>query len=393
VINTSLEHHFERIPEWIAQFCSEREREIDHLCRCSRCILPSTFPFIEFDEHGVCNYCNSYKPIVYRGGDLLQNEMNGLKRSRSAHHDCLIPFSGGRDSSYVLHYVKHELGLRPLAFSYDWGMLTDLARRNQSRMCGALGVEHVLISADIRKKRLNIQKNVSAWLKRPSLGTIPLFMAGDKQYFYYANQLLTQNHLSLSIMGENLLETTRFKTGFCGVRPQFDAEKTYSLTQWGKLQMMMFYAKEFALNPSYINSSLVDTLDAFKSYYVMEHRSINVFDYLKWDEDLVNQTIINGYNWEIDPETTTTWRIGDGTAAFYNYIYWMIAGFTENDTFRSNQIREGTLTRADALKKVMSENQPRWDSIRWYCNVIQMDFLKVIKVIHSMPKLYPTCAE
>jgi len=64
----------------------------------------------------------------------------------------VFPFSGGRDSSYALHYIVKELGLKPIAFSYDWGMLTDLGRRNQARMCGKLGVEHILISADIRKK-------------------------------------------------------------------------------------------------------------------------------------------------------------------------------------------------------------------------------------------------
>lgn len=98
------------------------------------------------------------------------------------------------------------MGLNPIAFSYDWGMLTDLARRNQSRMCAKLGVEHILVSADIRKKRNNIKLNVEAWLHKPHLGTIPLFMAGDKHYFYYNNLIMKQNNIKISIMGENHLE-------------------------------------------------------------------------------------------------------------------------------------------------------------------------------------------
>ena len=94
-----------------------------------------------------------------------------------------------------LHYVAKVLGMKPIAYTYDWGMVTDLARRNISRMCGELGVEHILISADIRKKRENIRKNVSAWLRKPDLGTIPLFMAGDKQFFYYANLLRKQMNI------------------------------------------------------------------------------------------------------------------------------------------------------------------------------------------------------
>ena len=91
------------------------------------------------------------------------------------------------------------------------------------------------------------------------------------------------------------------------------------------------------------------------------------------------------YDWEIDPETPTTWRIGDGTAAFYNFIYWRVAGFTENDTFRSNQIREGQLSREQALSKAMVENIPRWAGLQWYCSTIGLDTERVLRVIAGMP--------
>jgi len=373
----------DELPNDFIDFFSKRKLKIDTLRRCTKCILPETFPFIEFDSKGVCNYCTNYSRLVFKGKSELVSELNAF-RSSNNQPDCLIPFSGGRDSSYVMHYIKKELGMNPIAFSYDWGMVTDIARRNQARMCGELGVEHILISADIRKKRENIRKNVLAWLKKPHLGTIPLFMAGDKQYFYYSNLLMRQNNLSVSIMGENMLETTRFKTGFCGIPPHFDSEHTYSLKMKDKFKMLSFYGKEFITNPAYINSSLLDTLDSFKSYYMMEHRNINLFDYLVWDEKEVDDTLLNTYGWEVDEETPTTWRIGDGTAAFYNYIYYIVAGFTENDTFRSNQIREGAITREEALKKVELENQPRWKAIQWYCNTIQIDWKETIRKINRI---------
>ncbi|MEI6143617.1 MAG: hypothetical protein WCP85_30345 [Mariniphaga sp.] len=386
-INTSLEHSNKKVHHSFIDSCNERKIQIDHLKRCTRCILPETFPYINYDNHGVCNYCNSYNKINYQGEAALMKVANNFRR-KDGKPECLIPFSGGRDSSYALHYVVKELGLKPMAFSYDWGMLTDLGRRNQARMCGELGVEHILISADIRKKRDNIRKNVLAWLKQPNLGTIPLFMAGDKQYFYYANLLMKQNDLDLSILGENSLETTNIKSGFCGIKPKFKKGHTYSLSTADKIKMIAHYGKQYLFNPAYINSSLLDTLDAFKSYYVIPHKNLNIFDYLKWDEGVINNLIINKYDWETDPGTSTTWRIGDGTAAFYNYIYYMVAWFTENDTFRSNQIREGMITRAQALGMVNSENQPRWDSIQWYCDTIGIDFGQTIKTINVIPSLY-----
>jgi hypothetical protein len=386
-INTSLEHTKANVPAQFIQHLKHSRSGIEKIKRCVRCILPETFPFITFNAQGVCNFCLHYKKLDFEGESQFKNLVDRY-RSKTGGPDCLVPFSGGRDSSYVLHYLKKELGLNPLAFSYDWGMLTDLGRRNQARMCGKLGVEHILISADVRKKRSNIKKNVLAWLQKPSLGTVPLFMAGDKQYFYFSNLLLSQNNLHLSILGENMLETTNFKSGFCGIPPKFGSGHTYSLSLNDKLKMLLFYGREYITNPAYLNASLLDTLDAFRSYYVIKHETINMFNYLPWDETTIIKTLRDEYDWEIADDTKTTWRIGDGTASFYNYIYYIVAGFTENDTFRSNQIREGMLTREEGLEKSRIDNEIRWDSIHWYCRTIQIDFERAIKIINSIPKLY-----
>ena len=99
-------------------------------------------------------------------------------------------------------------------------------------------------------------------------------------------------------------------------------------------------------------------------------------------------TIIEEYNWEKAVDTNSTWRIGDGTASFYNYVYTLIAGFSENDTFRSNQIREGSIKRKDALKIAFEENYPRYESLKCYLTVIGLDFESTIKKINQIPKLY-----
>ena len=81
-------------------------------------------------------------------------------------------------------------------------------------------------------------------------------------------------------------------------------------------------------------------------------------------------------------------REGDGTAAFYNYVYQTIAGFTEHDTFRSNQIREGMITRQQAMQLVTVENRPRYANIKWYLDTLDLDFRDVIGVINKQPRLY-----
>jgi len=363
--------------------------KIKKLRRCTKCVLPETFPFINFDSKGVCNYCHNYrlKNQPKPKEDLLR--LVEKYRSKDGSPDCIIPLSGGRDSTYVLHYAKRELGLNPITLTYDWGMVTDLARRNIARICGKLGVENIIVAADIHWKRKNIHDNVKAWLKRPELGMIPLFMSGDKYFYYYANKIKEENNIKLNILGINDLENTDFKVGFAGVSPRFDKERIYSMTLSDKVKLFSYVGSNFLKNPGYLNQSLLDSFGSIISrYFTHKNDYYHLFDYLKWDEKEVESTIIEEYNWERAIDTNSTWRIGDGTASFYNYIYTLVAGFSENDTFRSNMIREGMISREKALELVYEENNPRYNSIKWYLEIIDLNYKEVIKKINNIKPLY-----
>jgi len=369
-------------------FIGKVNAAVSQLRRCTRCILPETFPFIQFDEQGVCNICRSYTPLIWKERDALEEVLSPYRRT-NGQPDCLVPISGGRDSCYGIHYIKKVIGMNPIAYTYDWGMVTDLARRNISRMCGALGIEHVLVSADIRTKRKYIRQNVTAWLKRPSLGTVPLFMAGDKQFFYYASMLKKQMNLGIVLFSMNPLERTDFKVGYCNIDEiNQKQEKHYSLSSFNQMRLSLYYGKEFLLNPAYFNSSLIDSAFAFFSYYGISKDYTTLYEYEKWEEEKINSVLIGQYDWEVAKDTQSTWRIGDGTASFYNYIYYTMGGFCENDTFRSNQIREGMISREEALQIAERDNQPRYDAMQWYCKTIDVDMNEALKRINSAPKVY-----
>jgi asparagine synthetase B (glutamine-hydrolysing) len=357
--------------------------EVGKLRRCQKCLLPESFPGIHITQKS-CSVCDTYVP------QKVVNDLESLdRRLGSANSSVLVSLSGGRDSSYTLHLMSKELKRKVTAFTYDWGMVTDLARRNQSRMCGQLDVEHIIVAADIRRKRSNIRKNVSAWLKRPSLGTIPLFMAGDKHYFYWAEKIKRELSYSNLVMGENKLEKTGFKTRFAGAEQTgSQSNMAYNLSALGKLKMLEFYGRQFAINPGYWNSSLLDTFKGFLSYYALPHRYINVFNFVNWEEQLVDSTL-RQYDWEYSADCATSWRIGDGTAPFYNYIYYVVAGFSENDTLRANQIREGQISLEHAKNLIERDNRPRAESFSWYCEVLGLDAVKIARSINQIPKQYP----
>jgi len=281
--------------------------------RCKRCILPETFPGIEFDKQGVCNYCRSCRPLDFSGRDGEFARLMEEYRGKGARADCILGYSGGRDSSYVLVKLAKDYSMKVLLATYDWGMLSREAQQNWELAKSKLGVEHVVIRPDIERIYRNIRLNIQAWLKKPHLGMVWLFA------YYYLKNVHAKN------------KQRAMKT--CWVR---------------------------------------------------------YFRYFIWDEEEVLETIRRELDWESPPDTSLTWRTDDCTAPFYNYIHHTVAGFTENDTFRSNQVRAGVLSREEALQIVKEENKPRLEAMRDYLESLGLDYEEIKAKIDAIPELYGT---
>ena len=115
---------------------------------CRRCILPDTFPGITFDDLGECSVCRSAgAPIdLTRERDQSQAGMREvIERARGTgrDYDCIVAYSGGKDSSYTLKLMVEEFRLRCLAVTIDNGFLSDQARLNGLAVTAALGVDLV----------------------------------------------------------------------------------------------------------------------------------------------------------------------------------------------------------------------------------------------------------
>lgn len=127
----------------------------DALPKCSRCLLPRQFRFIEYDEEGVCNYCHAHGALIADTDDpQTRMRLGALISSRcpalEGDYDCLVAYSGGKDSTYVLRLMSQEYRLRTLALTIDSGFLPDVARRNVALGVSTLGVDHLWVRADAR---------------------------------------------------------------------------------------------------------------------------------------------------------------------------------------------------------------------------------------------------
>lgn len=356
--------------------------------RCCRCILPATYPFIEFDDAGVCNYCRSYQPPQLAGHEALERELAKHRRG-DGQPDCIVALSGGRDSSHGLHLLKRELGMNPVAFSYDWGMVTGIARRNQARMCGKLGVEHILRAADIPKKRRHMRKNILAWLRRPHLGMVPLFMAGDKFFYEVARDLRRELGIELVVFcAGNPLERTDFKGGFAGVRESLHGQRLFAFSLQNKVQIAAFYGLQYLRNPAYFNESFPESVRSFIATFIARDDFLYLYHYLPWDEDEITRTLQEEYDWETAAYTDNTWRIGDGYTTFINHLYYTVAGFSEFDAFRSQQIRAGLLTRDEALAAAERDNQADMGVLYEFAGQVGLNLEEILLQIDSIPRLY-----
>ena len=103
---------------------------------CKLCLMPSTRPRIVFKD-GVCNACSFAKEKQEIDWDARKKEfLEVIEQYRgSGPYDCVVPFSGGKDSAAIAWRLKHEFGLNPLLACYGQLIWTGVGRRNLDRVC------------------------------------------------------------------------------------------------------------------------------------------------------------------------------------------------------------------------------------------------------------------
>jgi hypothetical protein len=116
---------------------------------CKRCVLPETFPGIEFDEEGVCQYCRHMPSLERRVEQRAKLRERFEQLVDEVHNEPgyhgLMSWSGGKDSTYTLWLMQHEYKLRILAFTFDNGFVSPAAIDNMRTVADNLGIDHIII--------------------------------------------------------------------------------------------------------------------------------------------------------------------------------------------------------------------------------------------------------
>lgn len=182
---------------------------------CTRCIMDTTDPEIQFDENGVCNHCRKYDErsskelyLDEAGQQKLNRIINEIKeKGKNKEYDCLIGVSGGVDSTFALYKAK-KLGLRPLAIHLDNGWNTELSVRNIEMVVKKLNVDlftYVLDWEEFKDLHLSFFKSSMANSEIPTdhaITAILFHMAVEKgiQYIISGSNIVTEAIMPTSWM-------------------------------------------------------------------------------------------------------------------------------------------------------------------------------------------------
>ena len=115
---------------------------------CIRCLSNETIQSIKLDKNKTCQFCSIHEemekefPLDENSEKKLIQIAEKIKKDGSnSKYDCVVGVSGGRDSTFLLYYIKKVLNLRPLAVHYDNGFDSDTSVSNILNICQKLNVE------------------------------------------------------------------------------------------------------------------------------------------------------------------------------------------------------------------------------------------------------------
>lgn len=311
--------------------------------------MPETVPGVTFRE-GICNFCSSHEQEKCRGKDELDRIVADA-RSQNRQYDCVVPVSGGRDSTFVLYAARAVYGLKALAVNLDNEFQTDQALINLQRACKVLGVELLRV----RSKR-NLGKRIVASQVRLALPTglggivDALCIACTYGYMSAVYRVAEQRRIPLILWGESSGEATqdmqqiaeeawRDRHGTKRSKLRNLLRPAYYTAQYHRLLQRL----EFPI-PG--NRVLFDEPPTLKSTVTQE---IRIFDYIPWNRQEIKETITTKLGWEKPAGRISTWRTDCKLVPLVNYCYVKRFGCSKSCFGYCKMINAGQMTRDEAL--------------------------------------------
>lgn len=320
---------------------------MDELKRCKRCLLPETHESITFNNEGLCNIClqNQYKnekidwEAKQRDLDQLVEQYRGKND-----YDCLVPFSGGKDSTWTLYYLVKKYKLKPLVVRFDHGFLRPNLNENTTRVLRNLGVDFISFTPNwkvVQKLMLQsfLEKGDFCWHCHTGIFSYPMHIA-------------IKFNIPLIFWGEPSAEYTSYYS--------YDQVEEVDEKRFNRFVNLGISAVDMAirlggdLDPRDFKPY---TYPSIKDLRKLKYRSVCLGSYIPWDVKKQSKIIMEELDWRGDlvenvPERYNYEKIECYMQGVRDYIKYLKRGYTRPTHLATLDIRNDRMDRAAGEKMI-----------------------------------------
>lgn len=304
---------------------------------CSNCVMDTTDSNIVFDSAGVCDHCNTFYTKIEpfwltdeRGKAKLEELVKKIKdEGKGKDFDCLMGMSGGIDSSYLLHVMTKEFGLRPLVFHVDAGWNSQVAVNNIERLVDGLGL-------DLYTEVINWEEMKELQLAFFKSGVPHIDVPQDHAFFATMYKFASQHKIKYILTGGNY-STECVRNPLEWMYYQSDSiQLTDIFKKHGKGQLKDYPVTNILWHKVYLP-------------YIKGIKLFRPLDFVPYHKDQAMQFLVDTYGYQKYPQKHFESRF----TRFYEG-FWLPQrfGYDTRKVQYSSLILTGQMTREEALEKL-----------------------------------------
>jgi N-acetyl sugar amidotransferase len=328
---------------------------------CARCCLPETMEGMELDEIGICIPCRSSEEKMHINWEERRKFLEKLidKYRRDDYYDCMLPMSGGKDSTYQAHLIDKILQVKPLAVTHGQNWLSLEGRYNLENCLQQFDLDHVIfiknrsiINKVARKSLAEIGD--ACWHCHIGAGTFPL-------------QSAIAWEIDLMLFGESIAEVD----GRGSYSRQSEASLVYNLEVSARIpaQEMVDATTPAAELSAWMYPSQ-EMLASTKIKY------LHLGDYFFWDEERQFEFVKRNYHW-LDTRVENTFKgyksVECIMAGVHDYSNFIKRGIGRATMHAAEDVRRGIITREEGMELAKEYDAQRPHALDYYLDIIGID--------------------
>ncbi|TSA38385.1 MAG: N-acetyl sugar amidotransferase [Porphyromonadaceae bacterium] len=351
---------------------------MNDLKRCSKCVIPETHETIVFDGDGVCNICHQHEfkqtAVDWKAKKKEFDELISIYRGRYD-YDCIVPFSGGKDSTWTLYYLIKEYGLKPLVVRFDHGFYRPKLLENTQRVLRALGVDFHHFTPN--------WKVVQKLMLQSFLGKGDFCWHCHTGIFAYPMRVAINYKVPLVIWGEPSAEYTAY---YSYDQPEEVDEKRFNrYINLGISADDMFVRLEGQVDARDLQPFRYPSLKELRK---IDYRSVCLGSFVPWDVKKQSQIIQDELGWQGDavenvPPGYNYEKIECYLQGVRDYIKFIKRGYTRPAHLTSIDIRNHRMTREEALALVKDYEGKRPPSLDLFLEIVGLDEKEFLEIAIS----------